>query len=406
LLTTLPVTVEDIRDAANTIRSHIVRTPTVSAPRLSELIDIQLSLKLENLQLTGSFKDRGACLKLQRLAQSEQPPAGVIAASAGNHAQGVAHHAHRLSLPATIVMPINTPFTKIQRTEGHGATVVLRGESVSESYEVAQEMASEQQLEFIHPFDDVEIIAGQGTAAIEMLEDAPSIDTFVVPIGGGGLISGMALWIKEHRPDARVIGVQAEACPSMRNHVRGEPTAIKHTATLADGIAVKTPGELTSAIIRELVDDIVLVDESEIEGALQVLACHGKVVAEGAAAVTFAALSRHRPLFAGHNVGIVITGGNVDRRMLSSVLLRGLERDGKIARMRIEITDLPGTLARITEMIGAAGADIVDIEHERLFVELAGRRAELVVVMETHGQSHVDRILTALRDAGFPAQLG
>ncbi|MCA8976235.1 MAG: threonine ammonia-lyase [Planctomycetes bacterium] len=405
-MTTLPVTAAHIHSAAAAIHGHVVRTPTLVAPRLGEMAAARLAFKLENLQFTGSFKDRGACLKLQRLAQSPNPPTGVIAASAGNHAQGVAHHANRLGLAATIVMPVSTPFAKVERTEAHGANVVLRGESVSESYVTARQLADERELELIHPYDDKDIIAGQGTAAIELFEDAPHLDTLVVPIGGGGLISGMAIEARRHRPDIRVIGVQTALCPSMFARVRNEPMPVLRTNTLADGIAVKSPGELTAPIIQALVDDILLVDEAAIETAIQVLASHGKIVAEGAGAAAFAAVLSNRDLFRNRDVGIVISGGNIDRRLLSTVLLRGLQHDGKVARLRIQIPDLPGTLAQITEMIGAAGADIVDIEHERLFVEVAGRHAELVVVMETHGSSHVDRILTSLRDAGFKAQLG
>ena len=400
------VTAEHVGAAADAIRRHVVRTPTVAAPRLGEMTQTRLALKLENLQYTGSFKDRGACLKLQRLAQAPQRPAGVIAASAGNHAQGVAHHAQRLALPATIVMPKNTPFAKVERTEGHGATVVLRGESLTESYAHALQLAADGGLEFVHPYDDPDVIAGQGTVAIELLEDAPTTDTVVVPIGGGGLIGGMSLWLKAQRPRMRVIGVQTALCPSMRAKLRGEPAPVLRTGTIADGIAVKAPGELTTPIVAAHVDDILLVTEAELETAIHVLASQGKVVAEGAGAAAFAAVLGNPDLFADHDVAVVVSGGNIDRRMLSTVLLRGLEHDGKIARLRIQIADVPGTLARITEMIGAAGADIIDIEHERLFVEVDGRQAELVVVMETHGAAHVGRILTSLRDAGFGARLG
>ncbi|MCA8951491.1 MAG: threonine ammonia-lyase [Planctomycetes bacterium] len=401
----MSVTPDDIRAAADAIRDRVVRTPTIASARLEEVAGTRLALKLENLQYTGSFKDRGACHKLQRLAASPDRPSGVIAASAGNHAQGVAFHAHRLGLPATIVMPVNTPFAKIERTEGHGAEVVLRGESVSECSMIARELAAQRELEFVHPYDDDEIIAGQGTVAIELLEDRPDVDTIVVPIGGGGLISGIALWAKHRKPDIRVVGVQTELCPSMLARVRGEVRQLA-THTLADGIAVKTPGEITSAIIAEHVDDIVLVGEADLENAIQLLVSHGKIVAEGAGAAGFAAILRHPEAFADRTVGVVICGGNIDRRMLSTVLLRSLKRDGKVARLRIQMHDVPGMLARITEMIGAAGADIVDIEHERLFVDLGARQAELVVVMETRGAHHVTRIVDTLRAAGFPVELG
>ncbi len=401
----MQVTAHDVRAAATAIQAHIVRTPTVASARLGDMFGLRLYLKLENLQYTGSFKDRGACLKLQRLAQAAEPPRGVIAASAGNHAQGVAYHARRLGLAATIVMPTVTPFSKVERTEALGATVVLRGESVAESTVHAQELAVERDLAFVHPYDDPLIVAGQGTAAIEMLDDFPQIDTLVVPIGGGGLAAGMALWAKHHKPSIRVIGVQTEMCPSMLAKIRGEAPPVLRTHTLAEGIAVKTPGVITSEILAKLLDDLVLVDETDIEKAVQILAAQQKTVAEGAGAAGFAAVMRHLPMFANRDVGVVICGGNIDRRMLATVLLRGLERDGKVAKLRIEIHDQPGVLARVTQMIGASGADIIDITHQRLFTHLPPRQAELDVIMETRGRAHVDQILLTLESAGFPARL-
>ena len=400
----MQVTAQDVAAAAAAIGNHVVRTPTVAAPRLGEPLGVRLSLKLENLQYTGSFKDRGSCLKLQRLAQQPEPPAGVVAASAGNHAQGVAHHGRRLGLRVVIVMPQTTPFSKVERTEALGAEVLLHGESVAESTAHAKELAHERDLAFVHPFDDPVVVAGQGTVAIEMLEDRPELDTLVVPIGGGGLCAGIAVWAKHQKPGIRVIGVQSELCPSMHALLRGEAPPPLRTHTLADGIAVKTPGAVTSAILKELLDDVLLVGESDIETAVQLLASQQKVVAEGAGAVGFAALLRHTEQFAGRDVGTVVCGGNIDRRMLSTVLLRGLEREGRIAKLRISIHDFPGTLARVTQMIGAAGADIIDIEHQRLFNKLAPRQAELDVVMETRGRAHVDRILLTLEAAGFPAK--
>jgi threonine dehydratase len=307
-------------------------------------------------------------------------------------------------MKAVIVMPLTTPFSKIERTEWLGAEVVLRGESVAESTVYAKELAVTRGYVFVHPYDDPLVIAGQGTIAIEMLEDRPQIDTLVIPIGGGGMCAGMAVWAKHKKPDLKIYGVQTTMCPSMRAQVRGEPMPALHTHTLADGIAVKTPGIITSEIIKRLVDDVLLVDEVDIETAVQVLAAQQKVVAEGAGAAGFAAVQRHASLFQHREVGVVICGGNIDRRMLSTVLLRGLKRDGKIAKLKIAIHDVPGVLARVTQMIGAAGGDIIDIEHQRLFTGLSPRQAELDVVMETRGQAHVDRILASLRDAGFPAQ--
>lgn len=400
----MQVTAQDVSAAALAIRSHVLRTPTIPAPRLGDALGCRLFLKLENMQYTGSFKDRGSCLKLQRLAQAKEPPAGVVAASAGNHAQGVAFHARRLGLPATIVMPQTTPFSKVERTEALGAEVLLRGESVAESTTFAQDLAKQRNLAFVHPYDDPTIVAGQGTVALEMLEDRPDIDTLVVPVGGGGLCAGMAVWAKHQKPGIRVFGVQTEMCPSMRCKLRGEPIPSLRTHTLADGIAVKTPGVVTSEILGKLADDILLVDETDIETAVQTLAAQQKLVAEGAGAAGIAALLRHPDLFRDRDVGVVICGGNIDRRMLSTVLLRSLKRDGKIAKLRISIHDVPGVLARVTQMIGAAGADIIDIEHQRMFNNLAPRQAELDVVMETRGKAHVDQIRLTLEASGFPAQ--
>jgi threonine dehydratase len=329
----------------------------------------------------------------------------VIAASAGNHAQGVAFHARRLGLHATIVMPQTTPFAKVERTEALGAAVVLHGESLAEAYDHAQELAAARELHFVHPYDDPAIIAGQGTVAIELLDDHPELDTIVVPIGGGGLISGIALWAKHRAPHLRIIGVQTELCPSMHARIRGLPAPSLRTHTLADGIAVKKPGAITSEIIARLVDDIVLVDETDLESAVQMLVAQQKVVAEGAGATALAAVLRHGALFAGRNTAVVISGGNIDRRMLSTVLLRGLARDGKVARLRIEIQDLPGVLSRVTRLIGDTGADIIDITHQRTFTRLPPRCAELDVIVETRGQTHVAAILAVLHGQGFPALL-
>ncbi|MBL8725976.1 MAG: threonine ammonia-lyase [Planctomycetes bacterium] len=401
----MQVTAQDVAAARSAIQSHVVRTPTVPAPRLGEPLGVRLWLKLENLQFTGSFKDRGSCLKLQRLAQAAEPPRGVIAASAGNHAQGVAYHSRRLGLPAVIVMPKATPFSKVERTEALGATVVQSGESVTESYARAVEIAAEQGLAVVHPYDDPAIVAGQGTAAMELFEDRPEPDVLVVPIGGGGLAAGMALWAKHIRPQVRIVGVQTELCPSMHAALRGEAPPVLRTHTLADGIAVKAPGAVTTPILRALLDDVVLVSEADLERAVQLLAAQQKVVAEGAGAAAFAAVLARPEQFAGREVAAVVSGGNIDRRMLATVLLRGLERDGKVAKLRIEIFDQPGVLARVTQLIGASGADIIDITHQRLFTHLPPRQAELDVVMETRGRAHVDQILLTLEAAGFPAQL-
>ena len=397
----MAVTPENIEQAHEAIRDHIVRTPTVPATRLSDSCNARLWLKLENLQYTASFKDRGSCHKLQLLAASDNPPTGVIAASAGNHAQGVAYHAGRLNLPSTIVMPITTPFAKIQRTEGHGAKVVLWGESVAECSDHAKQLAQERGEVFVHPYDDEDIIAGQGTAAREMLEDAPQLKTLVAPIGGGGLCAGMAIWAKHINPSIRIFGVQMEECPSMQAAMRDAPAPKFNTHTLADGIAVKTPGAIPLKILKEHLEDVLLVSETDIETAVQMLAAQQKIVAEGAGAAGIAAINRHPEIFKNNDVGTVICGGNIDHRLLTTVLLRGLKDEGKIAKLIINIRDVPGSLSRVTQMISATGADVIDIEHQRLFNSLAPREAELHVVMETRGPQQVTKIVTQLREAGF-----
>lgn len=399
----MPVTVQDVEVAAQHLEGQVVRTPLVRSARLSELLGVELFFKLESQQYTGSFKDRGACNKLQ-LVRAENAGGGVIAASAGNHAQGVAYHARRLGLPATIVMPERTPFSKIERTEALGAAAVLFGDSLLEAADHARELASERGLSFVHPYDDEAIIAGQGTVALEMLQDQPGLDVLIVPIGGGGLISGMAVAAKALRPGIRVIGVQTEMCPSMHAVLRGHEVALQ-TQTLADGIAVKRPGKLTREYVQALVDDLVLVDERLLERAVAMLANQMKLVAEGAGAAAFAALLGNPGACAGKRVGIVVSGGNIDARLLSTVLLRALERDGKIARLRIQISDSPGVLSLVTRLIGGCGADIIDIVHERVFATVHPRQAELDVVMETRGKAHVERIMKALQDAGFPSRV-
>ncbi|HLQ36898.1 MAG TPA: threonine ammonia-lyase [Planctomycetota bacterium] len=399
----MTLSARDIETAARTLHGQIVRTPLVGSPRLSALLGAELLFKLESQQYTGSFKDRGACCKLQQLRQQATPCAGVIAASAGNHAQGVAFHARRLGIPALIVMPQTTPFSKVERTELLGAAIVLHGASLSEAYEHAQVLAGQKGLALVHPYDDPAIVAGQGTVGLEMLADRPDLDVLVVPIGGGGLIGGIALWAKAQRPSIRVIGVQSELCPSMHAARRGQTVPLR-TGTIADGIAVKVPGVLTRTLVQQLVDDIVLVSEAAIERGMQLLLDQQKIVAEGAGAAAFAAVLADPAPFAGNKVGIVVSGGNVDARLLSTVLLRGLQRDGKIARVRIDIDDSPGVLSRVARLIGSSGADIIDIEHQRLFSAVLPRQAELDVVMETRGRAHVERILQDLAGDGFQAR--
>ncbi len=397
------VTAEDIRAAGRAIAGEVIRTPLVAAPRLGEILGCELYLKLENQQYTGSFKDRGALHKLKSLTPA-QAKSGVIAMSAGNHAQGLAYHARRLGIPATIVMPEFAPFTKVERTKELGARVVLTGDTLDASAIAAREIAERENLTFVHPYDDPLIVAGQGTIGFEMLEDQPELDTIVVPIGGGGIISGIAIAAKSVKPGIEMIGVEAELFPSMAQAIHGQaPTA--GGETLADGIAVKNPGALTRPIIEELVSDILLVDESQIETAVHVLVEHQKIVAEGAGAAGVAALMKEPERFAGRKVGAVICGGNIDVRLLSWVLTRGLVRDGRMVRLRIGIVDRPGVLAKVAQLIGETGGNIIEVYHQRLFYDVPAKQADVDAVIETRNAGHVREIVTALEAGGFPTRV-
>ncbi|HEX7005822.1 MAG TPA: threonine ammonia-lyase [Alphaproteobacteria bacterium] len=397
------VTLDDIRAAESQLSGVIVETPTVHSRTLSAIAGCDILLKLENLQYTGSFKDRGALIKLLSLSEAERA-AGVIAVSAGNHAQGVAYHAERLCIPATIVMPEGTPFVKVRHTEAFGARVILKGEGLAEAAAFADELRTEEGLTLVHPYDDPHIIAGQGTIALEMIEADPALDTLVVPIGGGGLIAGIAVAAKTFRPRIEVVGVETELYPSMYQAIHGLPPT-SGGQTIAEGIAVKTPGELTKAIVAEKVDDILLVGEAAIEHAVQLLIEIEKTVAEGAGAAPLAAVMANRERFAGKRVGLVVSGGNIDSRLLASVLLRGLMRDGRIVRLRVETRDIPGSLGHVARLIGEKGGNIVEIYHQRLFYDVPVKLAELDVVLETRDPNHVMDIIAALRAAGFPTRL-
>lgn len=399
----LPIDLDDIRAAAKQIAGEVLRTPTIDAASLSRLVGCRLALKLESLQTTGSFKDRGALVKLKSLDAGARER-GVIAMSAGNHAQGVAHHAARLGIPATIVMPTNTPFTKVGRTKELGATVVLQGENLDDSRGYVDEQIAERGLTLIHPYDDAAIMAGQGTVAIEMLEAVPDLDDLVVPIGGGGLIAGMAIAAKAIRPDIRITGVEASQYPSMSDVLKGVEK-VYGGATIAEGIAVKRPGVMTREVVRAHVDSIQLVDEAAIERAVQLLLTEQKVLAEGAGAAGIAAILSDPDRFAGRHVGVVICGGNIDARVLSSILLRGLIRDGRLVRLRVEIVDSPGALARIAAVTGEAGANIVEVIHRRLFYELPVKRAEIDIIVETRDQAHVEQVVDGLNAQGFSARI-
>jgi threonine dehydratase len=399
----MDITLDTIRAAAAAIADAVPVTPTVPAARLSDLLGLDIRLKLENLHHTGSFKERGALNKLKSLTDDEAR-AGVIAMSAGNHAQGVAHHARRLGIPATIVMPRETPFTKIERTEAFGARVLLHGDSLSEAATFAGEIAGREGLTFVHPYDDPYIIAGQGTIALEMLDAVPDLDVLVVPIGGGGLIAGIATAAKALKPDIEVLGVEAALYPSMKQFLAGEPLRCAGP-TIAEGIAVKSPGRLTSEIIRSHVDDILLVDETALERAIDMLVTVQKIVAEGAGAAGIAALLADPARFAGRRIGTPICGGNIDARVLASILMRGLVRDRRLVRLRIAISDQPGALARVSHVLGEAGTNIVEVYHHRLFHNVPVKIADIDVVLETRNPAHVDAVIATLRDAGFPAEL-
>ena len=404
-MSTLPVDVDDVRRAAAAIVDAIAKTPLVPAPTLSEATSCEVYLKLETQHPTGSFKERGALNKLLALNPNERG-AGVVAMSAGNHAQGVAYHARRLGIPATIVMPEGTPFTKIDRTQALGATVVLEGDSLVAAHQAADALARDKGLVPVHPYDDPAVIAGQGTIALEMLADKPELDTLIVPIGGGGLISGIAVAAKALQPAIEIVGVQSTLYPSMLDALKGEPPDSGTAgATLAEGIAVKEPGSLTRQIVAALVGDILLADDAQIEAAIEHLVDREKLVAEGAGAAGVAALLANPERFRGKRVGIVITGGNIDARLLASVLMRGLVREGCLVRLRSELPDVPGALARLSAVIGGRGGNIVEVHHQRLFQDASVKRAELDVVIETQSRRHVVAIVTALIAAGFPTEL-
>lgn len=394
---TLPVTLADVQAAHARISAQIVRTPCFISRTLSELTGATVYLKFENLQFTAAYKERGA---LNTLLQLPDGTSGVIAASAGNHAQGLAYHANRLGIPATIVMPTNTPTVKVTQTEGHGATVVLHGDTFDAAYAHARELEATGGLTFVHPFDDARVIAGQGTVAIEMLEDVPAIDTFLTPIGGGGLISGMAVVAAASDHPIEVIGVEAELFPSMYNRIKGTTMPCAGD-TLAEGIAVKEPGAVTSKMVEALVDDIVLVSERSLEQAVSLLLQIEKTVVEGAGAAGLAALLQHPERFAGKTVGVVLCGGNIDTRLLANVLLRDLARSGRLARLRIRLQDQPGALFNVARIFEQQRVNILELAHQRIFTNLPAKGLSLEVECETRDKAHLDRLLAALRTSQY-----
>lgn len=394
---------DDIRRAAEVIKGHVLVTPCVEAPRLAGQTGVaKLYLKLESQQFTGSFKERGALNKLKSLT-AEEARRGVIAMSAGNHAQGVAYHAQRLGIPATIVMPEGTPFTKVERTASYGPRVILQGDGVDAAAIYAREVAVRENLVFVHPYDDPDIVAGQGTIGLELLEQIPDIDCLVIPIGGGGLIAGIATAIKALNPEIEIYGVESTLYPSMR-HALNHLGPVSGGQTIAEGIAVKSPGVLTQVIVEKLVAQVLLVDENALERAVHMLVETQRLVAEGAGAAGLAALIAHPEHFKGRKIGLVICGGNIDARMLAQVMMRGLVREGRIATLRIEIADQPGVLAAVARLIGATGANIIEVHHQRMFFDLPVKRADIDVSLETRNPAHVGEIIAQLELAGFPTR--
>ena len=395
------VTLADVEAAAERLRGHIVATPCLLSRTLSEVTGAEIWLKFENLQYTAAFKERGALNKLAQLP-AEQAARGVVAMSAGNHAQGVAYHARRLGMAATIVMPEATPFVKVENTRRLGARIVLRGASVEAAAVHAHAIADAEGLTFIHPFDDPAIIAGQGTLALEMLAAAPDLDVLVVPVGGGGLIGGMAAAAKAVNPAIEVIGVEAALYPSVYRLLRGLPT-LPGGPTIAEGIAVKEPGSLTLPLIRAHVADVLLVEEADIEAAILQLLEIEKTVAEGAGAAGLAAVLSHPERFRGRKVGIPLCGGNIDSRLLSAVILRGLVRTRRLVRLRVGVPDSPGSLVRIAAIIAERGGNVVDVAHQRAFSNLSVKLADVDFTVETRSGEHAREIAAALSAAGFGA---
>jgi threonine dehydratase len=403
-LARLPVMFRDIEAAASVLVGTVRQTNFDHSRTLSEITGADVWLKFENLQFTATFKERGALNRLSALSADERLR-GVIACSAGNHAQGVAYHAARLNIPSIIVVPQGTPTVKIENTRRHGASVIEGGATLEECAELAMEHGREEGLTFIHPYDDPRIIAGQGTIALEMLAAVPDLDVLLVPIGGGGLIAGMAVAAKTLKPAVEIIGVQASLYPSMYNLIKGLRLPMRGD-TLAEGIAVKAPGRITSEIVRALVDDIVLVSEEQIEQALSLLITIEKTVTEGAGAAGLAAILANPERFRGRAVGLVLSGGNIDTRLLSGVLTRQLAREGRLSQLRFDIVDRPGQLATVVGVLSKTGANIVEVSHQRIFTDLPAKAVLLEVVIETRDRAHLASTIAALRAANIEVEVG
>ncbi len=398
----MSVTIQDIEKAREMLAGQVVRTPMLPAPRLSALTGAQVFVKYENLQHTNSFKDRGALSKLASLSDAERKR-GVIAMSAGNHAQSVAYHAARLGMPATIVMPVTTPYVKVAATRAHGAEVVLHGEMVSDAQIRCEEIASQRGFTIVHPYDDPHVIAGQGTIALEMLEDEPSLEMLVIPIGGGGLISGNAVAAKARKRNIEIVGAEAELYPAMWDAIKGANLPIGGP-TLAEGIAVKNVGKLTRPIVEHHVSEIVLVDEARLEQAVNAFMILQKTTAEGAGAAGLAALLTKPERFKGKRVGLILSGGNIDPRILASVMMRELQREGRIFSFRLTIPDRPGVLGQIATRLGGLGANILEVDHHRGLLDVPAKGAKLDVTVETRDAAHAQDISDALAADGYAPQ--
>ncbi len=398
----MQITLADIEDAARRLAGHVLETPCVQSRTLGAITGCEVFLKFENLQFTASFKERGALNRLLALLEAGQRPLGVVAASAGNHAQGLAHHAQRLGLPAVIVMPRHTPAVKIERTRAFGAQVVLRGEDFDQAHDHALELAETQGLTLVHPYDDPLVMAGQGTIGLEVLQQQPALDVLVVAVGGGGLIGGIATAAHALRPDLEIVGVQAALFPAMFNAVKGTGHP-QGGRTIAEGIAVGRPGRLAQQIVREHVADLLLVDEGDIEQAVLMLLEIEKTVCEGAGAAGLAALLRHPGRFRGRRVGLVLCGGNIEPLLLAALIERGMVRSGRLARVRVVARDTPGVLARIAAVVADAGANIAAVNHQRTFSALSVQSAEVELVLQTRGAEHRMDVVRCLVQAGFEA---
>jgi threonine dehydratase len=395
----LTISIKDIEAAHGIIAGVVLRTPMLPAPKLSALTGAEVFVKYENLQVTNSFKDRGALVKLASL-EADQRKRGVIAMSAGNHAQAVAYHAARLGIPAVIVMPVTTPFVKVAATRSHGAQVELYGETVADAQARCEQIRAERGLTLVHPYDDDRIMAGQGTIALEMLEEVPDLDTLVIPIGGGGLIAGNAVAAKAVKPSIDIVGTEAALYPSVWNALKSADLPIGGP-TLAEGIAVKNVGKLTLPVIRELVSDVILANEAQLERAVNAYLTLQKTMAEGAGAAGLAAMLAEPARFRGKRVGLILCGGNIDPRILASIMVRELDRESRIVSFRLTIPDRPGVLGVIATRLGELGANILEVDHRRLFLDVPAKGAKLDVTIETRDAAHADEIFAAMGSSGY-----